>query len=57
MQRVRYGSILDPQGQVGAVDFQGPLEAVKHGLGVLPYGHVAFQLVGIELFLNATGSS
>lgn len=57
MQRVRDGPVLYPQRQVGAVDLQGPLKAVQHGLRVFPYGNVTFQLVGVELFLNTAGPS
>lgn len=56
VQRVRDSAVLDPQRQVGAVDLQRPLEAVEHRLRVFPYGHVALQLVGVELLLDAAGA-
>lgn len=56
MQCIRHGTILDPQRQVGAVHLQGPLKAVKYCLGVFPYRNVTFQLIGVELFLDTTGS-
>lgn len=54
MQGVRHGAILNPQGQVGAVDFQGPSEAVQDRRGVLPDGPITLQLIGVQLVLNAT---
>lgn len=57
VQRVGDGAVLDPEREVGAVDLQRPLEAVQHRLRVLPYGEIALQLVGVELLLDAAGSS
>lgn len=57
MQGIGDGAILDPQGQVGAVDLQGSFEAVQDRGGVLPDGAIALQLVGVQFVLNPTGSS
>lgn len=55
MQGIGHGAILDPQGQVGAVDLQGPPETVQDRCGVLPDGTITLQLIGVQFVLNATG--
>lgn len=57
MQGIGNGAVLDPQGQVGAVDLQGSFEAVQDRGRVLPDGAIALQLIGVQLVLNATCSS
>lgn len=56
MQGIRHGAILNPQGQVGAVNLQGPPEAVQDRRGMLPDGPITLQLIGVQLVLNATGA-
>lgn len=55
MQGVGHGAVLNPQGQVRAVNLQGPPEAVQDGCGMLPDGPITLQLIGVQLVLNATG--
>lgn len=57
MQGIGNGAVLDPQGEVGAVYLQGPLEAVQDRGRVLPDGAITLQFIGVQLVLNAACSS
>lgn len=57
MQSIGNGAVLNPQGEVGAVDLQGSFEAVQDRSGVFPDGAITLQFIGVQLVLNPARSS